>query len=280
MTLRVVLRVWLRVWLGLLGAAGPALAQESPLRALQTGDDTRGWEAVGKINLGDRGFCTGALIAPDLVLTAAHCLFDKETGARILPGDIEFLAGWRYGRAIAYRGVRRAVPHPDYVYAGGDSLDRVAFDIALLQLDQPIRLPSVHPFAIDARPRQGDEVGVVSYAQGRAEAPSLQQVCHVLEREPAVLVLSCSVDFGASGAPIFVIHEGVAKVVSVVSAKAEMQGRAVALGTALEAPLAVLRAALAAEAEAGRSGPARVRMLSGGGAGGGAGGAKFVKPAP
>jgi len=172
--------------------------------------------------------------------------------------------------------VRRAVAHPDYVYAGVDSLDRVAYDIALLELDQPIRLPSVTPFQTDARPRTGDEVGVVSYAQDRAEAPSLQQVCHVLGREPGVLVLSCSVDFGSSGAPIFTIHNGVAKVVSVVSAKAEMEGRSVALGTALEEPLVALRAALAAEEGGPRLGAGHVRML----VGGGAKGAKFVKPAP
>ena len=264
------------VWVVCMLVALPALAQESALRALQTGDDTRGWEAVGRINMGERGFCTGAMIAADLVLTAAHCLFDKETGARVRSADIEFLAGWRNGRAVAYRGVRHAVAHPDYVYAGLDSLDRVAFDIAVLQLDQPIRLPSIRPFEIDARPHIGDEVGVVSYGQDRAEAPSMQDVCHVLDREPGVLILSCSVEFGSSGAPIFVVRDGVAKVVSVVSAKAEVDGRDVALGTSLAEPLVALRAELVAEQGLTRSGASTVRLLSGGVGGG----AKFVKPSP
>lgn len=252
----------------------PAGSQESALRKLETGDDNRGWEAVGRLNFGERGFCTGALIEPQLVLTAAHCLFDKETGARMDAGQIQFLAGWRNGRADAYRGVRRAVIHPDYVFGGVDRLDRVAFDLALLELDQPIRLPSITPFATDTMPQRGDEVEVVSYAMDRSEAPSLQEVCHVLGNQPGVLVVTCSVDFGSSGAPIFSIRDGRARVVSVVSAKAEVDGKKVALGTALEAPLARLRQELEMGEGAVRRAPGAVRVLSGNASGG----AKFVKP--
>jgi protease YdgD len=252
----------------------PAFAQEAPLVSLQTADDSKGWNAVGRLNLGQHGFCSGALIAPDLVLTAAHCLYDKTTGARIEARDIEFLAGLRNGRAEAYRKAARAVAHPAYIYSGNGDLDRVGDDIALIQLDQPIRQPSITPFATAEAQGIGAAVGVVSYAQDRADAPSLQQTCHVLDTSSSVLVMSCDIDFGSSGAPVFSMQNGVPVIVSVISSKAESKGQKVSLGAVLTTPLQVVKAELAKDAGPVALSGRRVTTLSGGKASG----AKFVKP--
>jgi protease YdgD len=215
------------------------------LRSLMTGDDSRGWEGVGRLNIAGASFCTGALIADNLVLTAAHCLYDKVTGRRFAPEEIEFLAGWRAGRAAAYRGARRAVAHPDYLPDGEDR----ASDLALIELDQPIRNSRIVPFDTGKLPFLTREVGVVSYAHDRAEMPSMQNVCHVLGRARKTLVLDCDVDFGSSGAPVFDFSTGSPRIVSVVSAKAFAGEEEVSLGTDLAGPLAELRTMLAAEGD-------------------------------
>ena len=66
--------------------------------------------------------------------------------------------------------------HPDYIFDGIVSSERVRNDLALLELDRPINNTTVTPFGTAARPRKGDQVGVVSYAKDRSEAPSLQKV--------------------------------------------------------------------------------------------------------
>jgi len=230
----------------LLASTAAATAQDSRLQTLSTLDASRGWQAVGRLNIGAQSFCTATLVAPDKVLTAAHCLFDRATGERVADGQMTFHAGWRTGRAEASRGIRASVVEAGFHFTRGETLDRVASDLALLQLDQPIRLPQVRPFAIDSgSPAQGAPVAVVSYARDRSEAPSLQDRCAVLDqRRDGVMVLSCAIDFGASGAPVFTSEGGETRIVSVLSAMASSEGQTVALGMRLEGRLHALEARL------------------------------------
>ncbi|WP_341368869.1 trypsin-like serine protease [Yoonia sp. BS5-3] len=228
-----------------------ALGQESALVTLETRQDSEGWEAVGRLDIRGKGFCTAALIRDRLILTAAHCLYDDE-GILIDPDRFEFRAGLRDGRASATRTISRAIAHPNYT-PNGDSTrpSEVAMDIAVLELDQPIRATRMRPYLIAPRPLTGDEVGVVSYGRGREDAPSLQELCSVLGRQTGVIVMTCDVEFGSSGAPVFMVHEGETRIASVVSAMAHVDGRKVSLGTSLEGPLSALLAHFAA------MGPAR-----------------------
>ena len=228
--------------IALLCGLAPLHAQEAetPLIRLETGEASRGWEGVGRLDIGETGFCTAALIRDRLILTAAHCVYDRN-GRPVDAANLTFSAGLRGGRAEATRGVRRFVAHPDYVYTGRTArADGVAMDIAVLELDRPIRLSRVQPFPVATDPRPGDRIGVVSYGRDRANAASLQEVCSVVGRQNGVVILTCEVEQGSSGSPVFTLVDGRPRIVSVVSAMAEMAGAQVALGTSLNEPLAEL----------------------------------------
>lgn len=233
-------------------------AQETDLVTLQTRQDSQGWEAVGRLDIRGKGFCTAALIRDRLILTAAHCLYESD-GSLIAAERFEFRAGLRDGRASATRSISRAVAHPNYSHNGDATRpSEVAMDIAVLELDQPIRETRMRPYLIAPRPLTGDEVGVVSYGRGREEAPSLQEVCSVLGRQTGVIVMTCDVEYGSSGSPVFIVHDGETRIASVVSAMAQVDGRKVALGTSLEGPLSALLTHFAAMGPARPGGSQRV----------------------
>ncbi len=124
--MRRILLALLMVW------AGVAAAQDTTLQTLDTGDASRGWQAVGRLDIDRSGFCTAALISESLILTAAHCVF-AEDGRPILPEKFTFLAGLRDDRAMATRAVIRVTPHPAYVHHDMEARDEaVAVDMAIL----------------------------------------------------------------------------------------------------------------------------------------------------
>lgn len=220
---------------------------DSRLQMLGTGDAARHWQGVGRLNTGGGGFCTATLIAPDRILTAAHCLYDRATGARIADDRMEFLAGWRTGRAEAIRSIRRVAIWPQFDFTAGAALDAVADDLAVLELDRPIHSTSIHPFPLAEAPvATGTEVAVVSYARNRDEAPSIQQTCHVLDERPdGVLLFSCDIDYGSSGAPVLVRLGGEYRIVSLISARVENRQPPLSLGMRLAGRVAVLENTLA-----------------------------------
>ncbi|MFS4580550.1 trypsin-like serine peptidase [Phaeobacter sp. C3_T13_0] len=211
-----------------------AEAQSAGVRAIQ------GWEAVGRLNIAGRNMCTGSLIAPNLVLTAAHCLYNPQTGQAVNPRNIKFEAGLNGRRAKASRRVVKAVIHPGYRHKWS-SRSEAGSDIAVLRLNRPISGSQIRPFVLAAAPTPGESVDVLSYTVNHASRPARERDCRILSTRSETLVTSCRADYGASGSPVLQMRPGHSPMlVSVISAKAQMGRKRVSLATTFDRSLRAL----------------------------------------
>ena len=154
--------------------------------------ETGPWSAVGRLNVAGfriRQHCTATLVAPDLALTARHCLADFLGEGWVAPELVHFLPGYARGK---YIGHYQAVGYQP-----------VGTEAILVRLDRPAEVPPIPIADRDAEP------GAALFEAGYSRTNG-----HVLTVDPACRFLGWSSDGywnhdceaigGDSGAPILI----------------------------------------------------------------------------
>lgn len=202
------------------------------------------WNAVGRVDIGSGGHCTGVLIASDVVLTAAHCLYDKHTGAKFDTRQLSFRAGQRPGAANAPMRVQKTLVHPNYLPNRKRELTNLKHDLALLKLSTRVIASEATPMPIARPDVSGLRAHTLSFGGVHTEAAFMQSDCNLTRHKEGVLLSSCQAQLGTSGAPVIQIRGGKPHIVSIVSAKARADQQPVSLVVSVADALRTMQGAM------------------------------------
>ena len=229
----------LLVWL-----AGAPRATADPARHVLGPDEAQHWHAVAALLVEGQQSCTASLISATEAITAAHCVVDRASGARVLPENITLVLGQSADGQAALRGVAATAFPPDYLSkAPITDLSGLSADVALLQLDAAVAPDDAAPLPIADWPDPlGSLVDIIGYERGGPRSATLRENCLAVEAGPGVTVVACDVISGLSGAPV-VLHDpsGTARLVGAVSSR----GNGMAYVVTIAPHLAELRGIIA-----------------------------------